>query len=198
MSSDPRYILGLTGSLAMGKSTTAQMFRDAGIPVWDADASVHALYAADAPGSRAIAEIVPGAIGPAGVDRAKLVAAFATNPALLPKIEARIHPLVAASRKDFLQRHPTGIVVLDVPLLFETGGESDCDGVVVVTAPSDAQRARALARPGMTPERLDRLLARQMPGAEKRRRADFVIDTALGLEPARHAVHNILEQIRAG
>ncbi len=192
------YRLGLTGSIGMGKSTTAGFFADAGVPVWDADAAVHRLYAPGNGGAPALADLVPDAITPAGgVDRDRLRTALAADPALLAGIEARIHPLVAADRAAFAADHPQAdLLLFDIPLLFETGAERGLDGVLVVTAPPETQRARVLARPGMTPEMLDRILARQTPDAEKRARADFVIDTGTGLDAARAAVLSLLARIR--
>ena len=191
------YRLGLTGSIGMGKSTTAGFFAAAGVPVWDADAVVHGLYAPGGGGAAALAALVPQAIADDAVDRERLREAVLADPALLQRIEARIHPLVAADRTAFLARHrDTDVVLLDIPLLFETGATADVDGVLVVTAPSAVQRARVLARPGMTAAALERILARQMPDAAKVARADFVIDTGRGLDAARAAVLSLLERIR--
>ncbi|MEM6974089.1 MAG: dephospho-CoA kinase [Pseudomonadota bacterium] len=191
--------LGLTGSIGMGKSTTTAMFAEAGVPVWDADAAVHALYAPGGAGAEAIGALVPGAIGAdGGVDRAALRVALAGDAGLLSRIEAAIHPLVAADRVAFLARGKAsgaGVVVLDIPLLFETGGETAVDRVVVVSAAPEIQRARVLARPGMTEEDFGRILARQMPDAEKRARADMVIDTGQGIAAARAAVHKLLAEL---
>lgn len=191
------YRLGLTGSIGMGKSTTAGFFAAAGVPVWDADAVVHGLYAPGGGGAAALAALVPQAIADDAVDRERLREAVLADPALLQRIEARIHPLVAADRTAFLARHrDTDVVLLDIPLLFETGATADVDGVLVVTAPPAVQRARVLARPGMTAAALERILARQMPDAAKVARADFVIDTGRGLDAARAAVLSLLERIR--
>lgn len=189
--------VGLTGSIAMGKSTTAALFRDEGVPVFDSDAAVHALYRPGAAGSEAIAALAPSAVGAAGVDREALKSAIASDPALLPAIEAAIHPLVAAAREAFVTEAGAAPVVLfDIPLLYETGAETSLDAVVVVTAPEAVQRARALARPGMTNAHLDRIQARQTPDAEKRARADFLVETHHGIEVARAQVRKILRSLR--
>ena len=188
--------LGLTGSIGMGKSTTAQMFRDADVPVWDADATVHDLYAGGAAGAAAISEICPQAVSDRGVDRSILRQAILAEPALLKRIEAAIHPLVAQSRADFLDAHSDAQVVLfDIPLLYETGADTWLDKVIVVSAPQDVQKARVLARPGMTEDSFAAILARQTPDPEKRERADYVIDTSKGLGPARRAVADILQEV---
>ena len=192
------YRLGLTGSIGMGKSTTAGLFAEADIPVWDADAAVHRLYAAGGAGAAAIDGIAPEAIVDGAVDRGRLRDAILADPALLGRIEARVHPLVAADRAAFAAAHgASGILLFDIPLLFETGGDRDLDGVLVVTAPPEVQRARVLARPGMTPAAFEHVLARQVPDAEKRARADFVISTDRGIEAARADVRAILDRIRA-
>jgi dephospho-CoA kinase len=190
------FILGLTGSVGMGKSTTAGFFAEAGVPVHDADAVVHALYGGEA--VPAIAAAFPGTVVNGQVDRAKLGAAVLDDPAALQRLEAIVHPLVSAAKARFLadaQARGAKIVVLDIPLLFETGGEARVDAVVVVSAPVDVQRERVLARPGMTPDKLDALLARQMPDSEKRKRADFVVDTAQGFDAARAQVREILRAV---
>lgn len=192
------YRLGLTGSIGMGKSTTAGLFAEADIPVWDADAAVHRLYAAGGAGAAAIDGIAPEAIVDGAVDRGRLRDAILADPALLGRIEARVHPLVAADRAAFAAAHgASGILLFDIPLLFETGGDRDLDGVLVVTAPPEVQRARVLARPGMTPAAFEHVLARQVPDAEKRARADFVISTDRGIEAARADVRALLDRIRA-
>ncbi len=179
-------VLGLTGSIGMGKSTTAGFFRAAGVPVWDADAAVGRLYARDGAGARALADLVPAAVGADGVDRAALRRMISGDPGLLEAVEARIHPLVAGDRAAFLAANAEApLVVLDIPLLFETGADRFVDRVLVVTAPAEVQRARVMARPGMTEEAFAALLARQTPDTEKRARADHVIHTDLGLEAAR-------------
>lgn len=192
-------LLGLTGSIGMGKTTTAGLFREAGVPVWEADAAVHALYG---PGGAAAAMIeaeFPGTTGPEGVDRQALGRLMAETPSLLARLEAIVHPLLAGERAAFLDRARTegaAVAVFDVPLLFETRGDAALDAVVLVSAPEAVQRARVLARPGMTPEKLDALLSRQLPDVEKRARADFVIDTSQGLDVARVQVAEVLAKLR--
>jgi dephospho-CoA kinase len=190
------FVLGLTGSLGMGKSTTAGFFAEEGVSVHDADAVVHALYEGEA--VPAIAAAFPGAIVAGKVDRAKLGAVVLDDPAALQRLEAIVHPLVSAAKARFLadaQARGAEVVVLDIPLLFETGGETRVDAVVVVSAPADVQRARVLARPGMTADKLDALLARQMPDGEKRKRADFVVDTSGGFAATRAQVREILRAV---
>ncbi|MEX0971436.1 MAG: dephospho-CoA kinase [Paracoccaceae bacterium] len=183
------YLLGLTGSIGMGKSTTAALFAQAGVPVWDADGAVAELYAAGGAGTQRIAQLAPEAVGANGVDRAVLRREIQNNPALLAKIETAIHPLVAQSRAQFLALHKNApLVLFDVPLLFETGAENWLDGVLVVSTAPEIQRARVLGREGMSAEFLDNILSRQMPNAEKRARADWVFDTGHGIEPVRKAV----------
>lgn len=189
-------IVGLTGSIGMGKSTTLQMFADQGVPVYDADAAVHAVYAGEA--VAAVESAFPGTTSGGKVDRQKLAAKVLGDPAALKRLEQLVHPMLAAHRKRFLddaERSGAPIVLMDVPLLFETGGERHMDAVVVVSAPADLQRERVLAREGMTAEKLNAILARQMPDEEKRKRADFVVDTSQGLEPVRARVKDILETI---
>jgi dephospho-CoA kinase len=186
-------VVGLTGSIAMGKSTTAAMFAARGVPVHDADATVHRLYsgAAVAP----IADAFPAAIRDGAVDRGRLAAAIVGDPAALARLEAIVHPLVRASEIDFVtraRRDGRRLVLLDIPLLFETGGASRVDAAIVVTAPAAIQKARLFARPGMSEEKLAALLARQMPDAEKRRRAHFLVDTGRGFAAARAEVGAIL------
>jgi dephospho-CoA kinase len=190
------FILGLTGSIGMGKSTTAQLFAEAGVPVHDSDAAVHRLYEGEAVG--AIEAAFPGTTANGQVDRQKLGAVVVNDPAALKRLEGIVHPLVRQSETRFLDRaraRGEKIVLLDIPLLYETGGETRVDAVVVVTAPAEMQRKRVLTRPGMTPDKLDALLAKQMPDAEKRRRADFIVDSGGGLESARDQVRNILAKI---
>lgn len=190
------FLLGLTGSIGMGKSTTAEMFRAEGVPVWDADAAVHRIYGPGGAGAPALSALVPEVLTTEGaVDRARLRAAIAARPELLDRIEALIHPIVAADRAAFLSGVGAPLVVCDIPLLFETGAADWLDAVLVVTAPAEVQRARVMARPGMTEADFDRLLARQMPDAEKRARADHVIDTSHGLEPARAAVRSLVARL---
>lgn len=190
--------LGLTGSIGMGKSTTADFFRAAGVPVHDADATVHALYRG--PAIAPIEAAFPGTTSAAGVDRAALSARVLGDPEALKRLEAIVHPLVHEAERAFLAeaaKDGRRVVVLDIPLLFETGGETRVDAVVTVTAPPEVQRARVLARPGMTADKLDQILARQMPDAEKRRRSHFLVDTARGLDAARIAVAGILRAAAA-
>ena len=186
------FILGLTGSMAMGKSTTARLFAEEGVPVYDADAAVHRLYEGEA--ASAIEAAFPGTTKDGKVDRAALSQRIVGDAEALRFLESIVHPLVGAVRDRFLadaRAKGANAAVLDIPLLFETGGESRVDAVVVASAPADVQRARMLER-GIPPDRLDALLARQMPDAEKRRRADFVVDTSQGIEHARAQVRAIL------
>ncbi|MFO1150176.1 MAG: dephospho-CoA kinase [Alsobacter sp.] len=189
-------VLGLTGSIGMGKSTTAGLFREAGVPVHDADATVHALYAG--PAAPLIEAAFPGTTGPAGVDRAALGAKVLGDDAAMSRLEAIVHPLVREAEERFLahaRAEGRPVVVLDIPLLFETGGEARCDAVVVVSAPASVQKARVLARPGMTPERFEAILAKQMPDSQKRARADAVIDTGQGIDHARRQVTALLRSL---
>lgn len=191
------YLLGLTGSIGMGKSTTAGFFEEAGVPVWDADAAVHRIYAPGGGGAEALASLAPEAVRSDGVDRARLRAAVLAEPGLLARIEARIHPLVAEDRAAFVAAHGEApLLVLDIPLLFETGAEKWIDGVLVVTAGPEVQRARVLARPGMTEAHFSNILARQTKDAEKRARADHVIATDQGPEAARAAVRALVERLK--
>jgi len=185
------YRLGLTGSIGMGKSTTAQMFRDLGVPVWDADAAVHRLYQGAAVGP--VGALCPSAVRDGQIDRAALKDWIARDPGALAKLEAVVHPLVAADRAAFIAQADAPLVVLDIPLLFET--RADVDGVLVVTAPPDVQRARVLARPGMDSVQFDRILSRQLPDADKRARADFVIET-LDMDRTRAAVQDLVSKLR--
>lgn len=186
-------ILGLTGSIGMGKSTVAAMFADAGVPVFDADAAVHRLQG---PGGRLVAAIEalhPGTTGPGGVDRTKLSAAVLGNPAALRALEALVHPAVGEDRAAFVRDHAESpLIVFDIPLLFETGGERQVDKTVVVSASPAVQRTRVLARPGMSEEKFEAILARQLPDAEKRARADFVIPTDVPLAETRAAVNALI------
>ena len=188
-------ILGLTGSIGMGKSTTAKLFEEAGVPVYDADASVHRLYEGEA--APAIEAAFPGTTTDGKVDRNKLSARVVHDPAAIRQLEQIVHPMLGASRQKFLddaERSGAPVAVVDVPLLFETGGEKRVDAVVVVTTTPEIQRQRILARDNMTSEKLDAILARQLPDAEKRRRADFVVDTSHGLDPVRIRIRDILTE----
>jgi dephospho-CoA kinase len=190
------FILGLTGSLGMGKSTTAGFFAEAGVPVHDADAVVHRLYEGEA--AAAIEAAFPGTTMAGKVDRGKLAARILDDPAALRRLEAIVHPLVREAEARFLsdaRARAAKVVVLDIPLLLETAGDQRVDAIVVVSAPSDVQRQRVLERPGMTPDKLDALLARQMADSEKRRHADFVVDTSRGFDAARAQVQEILRAI---
>ena len=190
------FVLGLTGSLGMGKSTTARFFAEEGAPVHDADAVVHRLY--DGEAAAAIEAAFPGTTTAGKVDREKLAARVLGDVGALTRLEAIVHPLVQeAERRLLAEAEARGekVAVLDIPLLFETGGEERVDAVVVVSAPADVQRARTLERPGMTVDKLDAILARQMPDHEKRRRADFVVDTSRGFEAARAKVRAILDAV---
>ena len=189
------YRLGLTGSIAMGKSTTAAMFAAEGIPVWDADATVHALYAPGGAATEGIGRLFPDVIRAGGVARDLLRAKIAADPAVLDRVQAVVHPLVAASRAAFIAATRAKIVLLDIPLLFETGAEAFCDGVVVVSAPAAVQRQRLLDRGTMTGAEYELILQRQMPDAEKRARATWVIET-MDLDTAGMAVKRILGEIR--
>ncbi len=189
------FRLGLTGSIGMGKSTTAEMFAAEGVPVWDADAAVHRLYGPGGAAVPAVAELCPECVRGGSVDRAALKSWLADGRGRLARLEAAVHPLVAADRAQFLAAAAAPVVLLDIPLLYETGAEAGCDAVAVVSIPEEIQRARVLARPGMTEAHLDAILARQMPDAEKRARADYVIETR-SLEAARAAVQDVLRDIR--
>ena len=192
------FILGLTGSIGMGKSTTARFFAEAGVPLHDSDAAVHRLYEGEAVAP--VEAEFPGVTLEGKIDRAKLAAKLVGDPAAIKRLEAIVHPLVRATTHCFIAGEAARgarVIVLDIPLLFETGGEKNVDAVVVVSSPPDVQRARVLGRPGMTAERLDALLARQMPDAEKRARAHFVVDSSHSFDSARDQVHGILRAIAA-
>lgn len=194
---DPLFILGLTGSIGMGKTATTKMFAEEGVPVHDADAVVHELYAGDA--APLVEAAFPGTTADGKVDRVKLGARVIGNADAINRLERLVHPLVSEARDRFLGqavRDGADVAVLDIPLLYETGGEKLCDAVVVVSAPADMQRTRALERPGMTQEKLAAIIARQMPDAEKCARADFVVDTSKGFDAARAQVRDILAQVR--
>lgn len=186
------WVLGLTGSIGMGKSATAAMFRDMGVPVHDADAAVHLLYAGAAVAP--VEAAFPGVTRDGVIDRPALSARVLNDAAAMARLEAIVHPLVRAEENKFLdaaRRAGARLAVLDIPLLFETGGDRRVDAVAVVSAPIAVQRARVLDRPGMTEARFEAILAKQMPDAEKRRRAHFVIDTGRGFEAARHQVEGV-------
>jgi dephospho-CoA kinase len=188
-------VLGLTGSIGMGKSTTAKLFAEAGVPVYDADAAVHKLYEGE--GAPAIEAAFPGTTTHGKVDRNKLSACVVHDPAALKRLEEIVHPMLGASRQKFLrdaEQSGAAVAVVDVPLLFETGGERNVDAVVVVTTSPQLQRERILARPNMTEQKFEGILARQMPDAEKRKRAHFVVDTSYGLDPVRARIRDILEE----
>jgi dephospho-CoA kinase len=189
-------ILGLTGSIGMGKSTTAKLFAEAGVPVYDADATVHQLYEGEA--APAIEAAFPGTTADGKVDRQKLSARVVHDPAAMKQLEQIVHPMLGASRQKFFEdaeRAGAPVTVVDVPLLYETGGEKRVDAVVVVTTTPENQRARIMARGTMSSEALDSILARQLPDAEKRKRADFVVDTSDGLDPVRAQIRDILQQV---
>ena len=192
-------IIGLTGSIGMGKSTTAKMFREAGIPVYDADAAVADLYEAGGAAVAPLEAAFPGVTKDGAVDREALRQRVLGDDEAMSRLNAIVHPLVGADRVRFFKdAEAAGVdmVVLDIPLLYETGGDANMDAVVVVSAPPEQQRERVLARPGMTAERLDAILSRQMHDAEKRARAHFVVDTSRGLEPAREQVAEIIAVMR--
>jgi dephospho-CoA kinase len=193
---DGMFVLGLTGSVGMGKSVTARFFAEEGVPVHDADAVVHRLYEGEA--VAAIEAAFPGTTANGKVDRTKLAARVLGDDAALKRLEAIVHPLVHAAERQLLAAAAANgekVAVLDIPLLFETGGDRRVDAVVVVSAPAEVQRARVLERPGMTVEKLETILAKQMPDADKRRRADFIVDTSKGFEAARADVRAILAAV---
>jgi dephospho-CoA kinase len=188
-------ILGLTGSIGMGKSTTAKLFEEAGVPVYDADAAVHKIYEGEA--APAIEAAFPGTTADGKVDRNKLSAKVVHDPAAMKRLEQIVHPMLGTSRQKFLhdaEQSGAPVAVMDIPLLFETGGEKRVDAVVVVTTTPEIQRQRILERDNMTGEKLEAILARQLPDAEKRKRADFVVDTSDGLDPVRARIRDILDQ----
>jgi len=188
-------VLGLTGSIGMGKSTTAKLFAEAGVPVYDADAAVHVLYEGEA--APAIEAAFPGTTTNGKVDRNKLSGRVVHDAQAMRRLEEIVHPMLGTSRQKFLQdaeRTGAPVAVVDVPLLFETGGEKRVDAVVVVTTTPEIQRERILARPNMTDEKLDAILVRQMPDNEKRKRAHFIVDTSHGLEPVRQRIRDILKE----
>ena len=192
-------LIGLTGSIGMGKSTTAGFFREHGVPVYDADAAVHDLYDVGGAAVGPVAEAFPGVVQGGAVDRELLRQSVLGNPEALKALNAIVHPLVGQDRQGFFaeaQAKGADMVVLDIPLLFETGGHANMDAVVVVSAPAEMQRERVLSRPGMTPERFDAILAQQMADAEKRARAHFVVETGQGLDHARAQVTEIVNALR--
>jgi len=196
MSGQRPFVLCLTGSLGMGKSKTAQFFAEEGVPVHDSDATVHALYEGKA--VPLIEQAFPGVTAAGKVDRGKLAAMVVGNEAAIARLEAIVHPLVSAAREKFLaqaQAEGAPVVVLDIPLLFESSAQHDCDAVVVVSAPPEVQRRRAMERPGMTEEKFAALVARQMPDAEKRGHADFIVDTSQSFDHARAQVRDILRLV---
>ncbi|MGY4304926.1 dephospho-CoA kinase [Bradyrhizobium sp. USDA 4369] len=189
-------VLGLTGSMGMGKSTTAKLFAEAGVPVYDADATVHKVYEGEA--APAIEAAFPGTTVGGKVDRSKLSAKVVGDPEAIRRLEAIVHPMLRSYHQDFLDKAAESgvpVAVVDVPLLFETGGDKRVDAVVVVSTSPEIQRQRILARGTMTEQALDALLARQMPDAEKRARADFVVDTSNGLDPVRARIRDILAEV---
>ena len=193
-------IIGLTGSIGMGKTTTANMFKDLGCPVFDSDAAVHQLYSKGGKGAALIQAVFPDAIKDGAVNRVRLGAHMKTDPLNLKVLESFIHPWVGEIRAKFLsgaKSNGAKAVVFDVPLLFETGGDKHVDATVVVSAPALIQKARVLARPGVTPDIFEMLLSRQMPDADKRARADYIISTGQGLEKAREQVQAVLTKILA-
>ena len=189
-------IVGLTGSIGMGKSTTAKLFMEAGVPVYDADAAVHQLYEGEA--APVIEAAFPGTTANGKVDRAKLSARVVQDPVAIKQLEQIVHPMLGASRQKFFadaEAAGAPIVVLDIPLLFETGGEKRVDAVVVVTTSPELQRERVLARGTMDAAKLEAIIAKQMPDAEKRKRADFIVDTSHGLDPVRARIRDILAEV---
>jgi len=196
VSGDGPFVLCLTGSLGMGKSTAAKFFAEEGVPVHDSDAAVHAFYEGEA--VPLVEQAFPGATSGGKVDRTRLAAMVLNDKAALARLEAIVHPLVTASREKFLadaRAQGAKVVVLDVPLLFETEADRGCDAVVVVSAPAEIQRKRAFERPGMTDDKLSAILAKQMPDAEKRLRADFVVDSSQSFDHARAQVREILRKV---
>ena len=192
-------LIGLTGSIGMGKSTTAAMFREAGIPVYDADAAVHAAYAPGGAAVEPVGAAFPGVVKDGRVDREALRQAVLGDPEALKRLNAIVHPLIGRDRTGAFEAAKAAgadMIILDVPLIFETGGERNMDAVIVVSAPAEMQRERVLAREGMSPQRLEAILAQQMPDAEKRARAHYVVDTGQGLEPARARVAEIIADLR--
>lgn len=190
------FVIGLTGSIGMGKSETAKLFAAEGVPVHDADAAVARLYGQGGAAVAIIAREFPGTVKDGAVDRAALSAAVVNHPAALKKLEDLVHPLAAAERNGFLAASGAPIVLFDIPLLFETGAQADVDAIVVASAPEAVQRARVLSRPGMTVEKFEALKARQLDDAQKRQQAHYVVTTDKGLDHAREQVKMILADIR--
>ena len=193
-------LIGLTGSIGMGKSTTAAMFRAAGIPVYDADAAVHEAYDVGGIAVGPVGEAFPGTVKDGRIDREALRQQVLGKPEAMARLNSIVHPLIGAARSDVFEKARAAgadMIVMDVPLIFETGGQRSMDAVIVVSAPPEMQRDRVLAREGMTPERLEAILAQQMPDAEKRALADYVIDTGRGLEAAQAQVTEIIGKLRA-
>ena len=192
------FLLGLTGSIGMGKSTTAQMFRDEGIPVWDADATVHKLYQVDGAGAKALADMLPEALENGAVSRPALKKMIAADLSVLAALESVIHPLVAADRAKFIENHPDEpLAVFDIPLLFETSADAWLDAIAVVTTDQETQKRRVLARDGMTEAQFETIQSRQMPDAEKRVRADYLISTDT-IDGARAAVRDVIAKVKQG
>ncbi len=189
------FVLGLTGSIGMGKSTTAQMFAEAGVPVWDADAAVHQLYAPGGAAVEVVAELFPDAIDDDQVSRPKLRKRIVDDPKALDRLQDKVHPLVARDRAAFLAAQTADIVLLDIPLLFESGAEGLCDAIVVVTVDAETQKSRVMGRGEMTEAAFNMIRDRQMPDADKRARADYIIQTDT-MDGARQAVHSIIAGIR--
>ena len=191
-------IAGLTGSIGMGKSTVGQMFRDLGVTVLDSDAVVHALYAKGGAAVAPVAALFPEALAEGAINRARLSAAVVGKPDAMKQLEAIVHPLVRRAQLDFIEenrRQGRPLVILDIPLLFEIGAQSRVDHIIVVSAPADVQRRRVLARPGMSVEKFEKILASQMPDADKRQKADWVIDTSADLETTRAQVRKVFKQL---
>ncbi|MEK6216057.1 MAG: dephospho-CoA kinase [Boseongicola sp.] len=191
------YVIGLTGSIGMGKTTTAKLFADEGVPVWSADDAVHRIYSKGGAAVPSVNKLCPDAVIDGAIDRAALSDWIVAEPDRLRQIEEVVHPFVAADRQSFIDGLSARIVLVDVPLLFETGADRYVDAVIVVTAPAEEQRRRVLERAGMTAAKLDMILAKQLPDAEKRARADFVVE-ATSLESARKAVQDVLGQVKDG
>lgn len=190
------FILGLTGSIGMGKSTTAAVFRAAGVPVWDADAAVHRLYAAQGPAVAPVGALCPDAVKDGAIDRLALKAWLQADPNALAQLEAVVHPLVARDRADFIAQNQGQLIVLDIPLLFEKDGDRGCNATLLVTTSPEIQRARVLSRPGMTQAQLDFILSKQLPDAEKRARATHIVET-LTPEQTKVYVLALIDHIRA-